>query len=143
MKLYLVKTFDQNYMFTENEFRDFIEEELRKPDGNITTQDVIDVLDLDDVDPDDEGLKDLSCLSGQDLVEIANNTDFIGAECYEFSNYAYELKFKTDSANPGSVEPYFSYHLQRVVYEDLGRFQTREEAEKYLETYKGLMNQEN
>lgn len=137
MKLFLVKTFDQNFMFTENELRDWMEEELRKPDGDITTQDVIDVLDLDDVDPNDDGLKDLSCLSWQDLVEIVNNTGIVRVEYYEFSNYAYELEMKTESTNP------FDYHLHRVVYEDLGHFQTREEVEKYLETHKGLMNQEN
>lgn len=135
MKLYLVRTFDTSYLFTENEMRDFIEEELRKPDGLITTKDVMDALELEDINPNDEALKDLSGLSAKDLMGIIQKGRMTTVEYYEFSNYGYELTHKNNANEP------FDYHLQRVVYEDLGHFKSKEEVQKFMETHKGLMNE--
>ena len=132
LTLYFVRTDDYDYLFTENELRDFIESELNDEKyGLVTVENVKNALGIEKSDEDDDFFRDLSGLTADSLCDILEDTDTVGVQEFDLSNYAYEMTIKDGKDD---------YHLQRIVLEDLGHFSTREAAENYMQTHKGLMN---
>lgn len=138
MKLYIIE--DDGYeVLTENELRDRCEDKAIdedfdfKPAPDLSDEKAVKEWLKDCDNAREEHLKnngiDFSKLSGPELVkEYQALADRPFAEEVEIPDYSYVKTSK-------------GYCIQRVVTEEVEVFKTRKEAEKYLDTIRGLMNE--